>query len=306
MGTQTRPEYQVVLIDDEPVILRGLEAAVKWQTYGCRIAGTARDGRKGLELIRAKKPDIVFTDICMPDMDGLTMIAALKSEFPDMCIAILTGYRDFEYARTALTLGVERFLLKPSKMDELSEAIRFMTAKLEDRDKLLSDKLLSVSEGRPEVCLRSGEAGIMLHPANIAPADPHQNAPAVTRLQDSAAAGTQEQDAGMTPAGGFLVRAALKYMEEHCCEHILLSDVADQIYVSQWHLSKLLNRETGRKYSDLLNGFRIEKAKEYLSDPSMTIADIAEKVGFADLTNFSRVFRRQTGMSAHEYRNRIK
>lgn len=120
---------------------------------------------------------------------------------------------------------------------------------------------------------------------------------------DMTAAGAESD--GMSPAGGFLVRTALKYMEEHCTEHILLSDVADHIYVSQWHLSKLLNRETGRKYSDLLNGFRIERAKEYLSDPSLTIADIAEKTGYTDLANFSRVFRRQTGMSANEYRNHI-
>lgn len=250
-----RPDYGVVLIDDEPIIVRGLQSAIDWDMYGCRILGTARDGRKGLELIREQKPDIVFTDIYMPNMDGLTMIAALKSEFPDMCVAILTGFRDFEYARTALTLGVERFLLKPSKMDELREAILFMTGKLNERR------------------MASG------------PVSP-------------------QEEPELSPPGTFLVKAALKYMEEHYSEHILLSDVADHVYVSQWHLSKLLNRETGRKYSDLLNGFRIQKAKEYLADPALTIADIAEKVGYTDLANFSRVFRRLTGMSANEYRNR--
>lgn len=309
MGAGERAEYRVVLIDDEPIILKGLQATMDWERYGCRIIGTARDGHKGLELIRAEQPDIVFTDICMPNMDGLTMIAALKSEFPHMCIAILTGYRDFEYARQALTLGVERFLLKPSKMEELAEAIQFMTAKLSSQS---TDRVQKPSAESGEAAGLSPAGGRMQRESTGETAAGAENA-GVTAAEGMTTAGAEgsgipaacAENAGMSPAGGFLVREALKYMEEHCTEHILLSDVSDHIYVSQWHLSKLLNRETGRKYSDILNGYRIEKAKEYLSDPSMTIADIAERTGYTDLANFSRVFRRQTGMSANEYRNRI-
>ena len=92
--------YRVAIIDDEP-------------------------------LIRENRPDIVITDICMPKMDGLKMIAGLKSEFPDMQIIILTGYREFEYARQAIELGVSRFLLKPSKMNDLEEAVDTVTRRLD-------------------------------------------------------------------------------------------------------------------------------------------------------------------------------
>ena len=74
--------------------------------------------------------DIVFMDICMPEMNGLQMIAALNSQFPDLEVSVLTGYRDFEYAKEAIRLGVTRFLLKPSNMDELEEAIECMCANL--------------------------------------------------------------------------------------------------------------------------------------------------------------------------------
>ena len=146
--------------------------------------------RKGrLELIRREKPDIVFSDIRMPNMDGLTMLAALRSGFPHMLVTVLTAYRDFDYAQTALHLGVHRDLLKPSKMDELNEAIATMTAKLADSH--------TEKESQEETELEQGEAG------------------------------------------SFIVRAALDNMRQHCTEHISLADVADHVYVSQWHLSKL-------------------------------------------------------------------
>ena len=69
----------------------------------------------------------------MPGMDGLSMIAALRVEFPEMMIAILTGYRDFDYAQKAIRLGVNRFLLKPSNMDEIKEALQFMADTLNKR-----------------------------------------------------------------------------------------------------------------------------------------------------------------------------
>ena len=106
--------YRVVLVDDEQIISQGLQRAFPWAEYDCEVAGVAMDGQEGLKLIREVKPDLLLTDICMPNMDGLTMIAALKSAFPAMQVAVLTAYRDFDYAQKALNLGVCRYLLKPN------------------------------------------------------------------------------------------------------------------------------------------------------------------------------------------------
>ena len=88
--------YRVILVDDERLIIRGLSSVVPWGELGCEIAGVAYDGRTGLELIRSLHPDIVLTDIRMPNMDGLTMLAALHSEYPEIQTAVLTAYRDFD------------------------------------------------------------------------------------------------------------------------------------------------------------------------------------------------------------------
>lgn len=246
--------YQVVLIDDERIIVEGLRRVVKWADYHCEVAGTAYDAASGAELIRRLHPDIVFTDIRMPDQDGLTMLAGLKSEFPEMQITVLTGYRDFGYAQEAIRLGVCRYLLKPSKMDELHEALEAMTSRLGDRKQ----------------------------PPEEAEEEP-----------------TDRQ------AGSFLVKKAVAYMEQNYAKKLSLQDVADYCYVSQWHLSKLINRHAGKTYYDLLNAIRIQKAKELLADPSLKIGDIVEMVGYADGGHFARTFKKLEGISANEYRNRL-
>jgi len=143
--------YRVVLIDDEAIIVEGLKKVVDWAGFGCEVAATALNAADGAAAIRTHCPDIVFTDIKMPDLDGLTMLAGLKSEFPDMQITVLTGYRDFEYAQEAIRLGVTRLLLKPSKMDEINEAMRTMTENL--RTPGAEEKAAKQEEegaGRPE------------------------------------------------------------------------------------------------------------------------------------------------------------
>ena len=108
--------YKVLLVDDEPIIVEGLSRSIPWERWNCRVVATANDGTEGKNLIEKERPDIVFMDICMPEMNGLQMIAALNSQFPDLEVSVLTGYRDFEYAKEAIRLGVTRFLLKPSNM----------------------------------------------------------------------------------------------------------------------------------------------------------------------------------------------
>lgn len=248
--------YRVVLIDDEKIIVDGLTRVIKWADYNCEVVGAAYDAAGGAALIRRLKPHIVFTDIKMPDQDGLTMLAGLKSEFPEMQIAVLTGYRDFNYAQEAIKLGVTRFLLKPSKMDELHEALSAMKERLY---KLPPD----AAAGEDEPCL-----------------DRH--------------------------AGSFIVNQATAYIEEHYAQKLTLQEVADKCYVSQWHLSKLINKYTGNTFYELLNNVRIEKAKALLNDPKLKIGDIVDMVGYSDAAHFSRVFKRIVGVSANEYRNSME
>lgn len=101
------------------------------------------------------------------------------------------------------------------------------------------------------------------------------------------------------------MKNALAYIQENYNKKISLSEVAENTFVSQWHLSKLLNKHLEKSFSEILNSIRIEKAKELLKDPSLRIGDVAEEVGFLDMAHFSRVFKKIEGISANEYRNKI-
>lgn len=252
--------YKVLIVDDESIIVEGLTRVIPWEKYGCEVVATAYDAAQGAQAIRAHKPDILFTDIRMPDGDGLSMLAGLRTEYPAMQVTVLTGFRDFNYAQQAIRLGVARFLLKPSKMEELEEALEVMTARL-----------------RQAGALPAGEK--------------------------EAAEAEEKKEAPTDAAGSFVVRQAIAYIEEHCTEKISLQDVADTCYVSQWHLSKLLGKHSGKSFYDLLNLARVAKAKTLMADPALRIGDISDLLGYSDTSHFSRVFKKLEGVSANEYRN---
>lgn len=243
--------YRVLLVDDENIIVEGLRRVIRWADYNCEVVGTACDGEEGTRLIRQLRPHILFTDIRMPGQDGLAMVAALRSEYPDMQVAILTGYREFAYAQEAIRLGVTRFLLKPSKMEEIREALSVMVERLDKQP-------------------------------------------------------MQEQQNQNDSASSFIVNQALSFMEENYSQKLTLQTVADACYVSQWHLSKLLNRYAEKSFYDILNAIRIRRAKELLADPRLKIGEIGEMVGYMDTAHFARTFKKLEGMSANEFRNTIR
>lgn len=115
--------FKVLIIDDEPIIRKGIRNIVNWENYGCEVCGEAGDGLVGKEMIEKNHPDIVITDIKMPEVDGLTMIGEIKKIIPDSKIIILTGYRDFDYAQEAIKLGAFDYILKPTKIEELNAVI---------------------------------------------------------------------------------------------------------------------------------------------------------------------------------------
>lgn len=104
---------RVFLVEDESVIRDGLRNKIPWEQYGFQFVGDAADGEMALPLIRKLKPDVLITDIKMPFMDGLSLSEIVKEEFPRTRIIIISGYDDFEYARQAIVVGVDQYLLKP-------------------------------------------------------------------------------------------------------------------------------------------------------------------------------------------------
>ncbi|MGL4911686.1 MAG: response regulator [Romboutsia sp.] len=116
--------HKVYLLDDEPMILEGLRYIIPWEEYGFEIVGSAKNGQEGYEEIINKEVDLIVSDIMMPKMTGLELIERLKKENYKAKFIVMSAFQEFEYAKKAIEIGAENYLLKPIDEDELSNNIK--------------------------------------------------------------------------------------------------------------------------------------------------------------------------------------
>ena len=115
---------KVFLVEDEVVVRDSIRQMIPWMKFGFELCGEAGDGEMALPLIQRQKPDVVITDIRMPFMDGLELSRMVKKDLPETKIVIISAYRDFEYAKAAISIGVEQYLLKPVSRQEFLRVLK--------------------------------------------------------------------------------------------------------------------------------------------------------------------------------------
>lgn len=113
--------YQVLPVDDEPLILSGIKFMLDWNKNNCQIAGTARNGQQAMEKIRTLHPDIVICDIAMPGMTGTELLQQTAKEFPHVVFIMLTNHPDFQMAQHSLRYRAVDYLLKSDLEPEALE-----------------------------------------------------------------------------------------------------------------------------------------------------------------------------------------
>ena len=115
--------YHVLIVDDEKNVTDFLKTAIPWPYLGVDAVYTAADGMQALGILSNFPIDLLITDIRMPHMDGLTLLEKARKDYPEIHCILLTAYGEFEYARKAISLGIDNYLLKPINMDELTTTI---------------------------------------------------------------------------------------------------------------------------------------------------------------------------------------
>ncbi|NMO97219.1 response regulator transcription factor [Paenibacillus lemnae] len=125
---------EVLIVDDEPKLREGLKSIVPWSEIGYHIADTAANGMEALEKHKQIHPGLMVVDIRMPGMDGIQLIEAIRETDPDVHLLILSGYADFDYAKRAISQGVDGYLLKPVDEEELENYL------YQIRDKILQEQ----------------------------------------------------------------------------------------------------------------------------------------------------------------------
>ena len=124
--------YRVILAEDEPRILQFMEKKIKELDPRFEIAATARNGMDALALAEEIRPQVLFSDVKMPVMDGLTLLSRMKETCPETKCIIVSGYRDFDYVREALRMDAVDYLLKPITDHELARILKSLAREFDD------------------------------------------------------------------------------------------------------------------------------------------------------------------------------
>lgn len=146
---------KVFLVEDESIIRETLRDTFPWEECGYTFAGEASDGEMALPLISSTRPDVLITDIKMPFMDGLSLSKLVLKELPDIKIIIISGYDDFEYARRAIEIGAEQYLLKPVTKSSLMKTLTEVREKIEQEQKSVQTEYQMESQDYEQQVLRS-------------------------------------------------------------------------------------------------------------------------------------------------------
>ena len=123
---------KILLVEDESIVRKGIALSIDWAEYGAEITDEASNGEEALKKCQSTQPDIVITDIRMPQMDGLEFVKKLREILPDTKVIILSGYEDFNYAKRAIALNVSDYLLKPVNEEELVSAVKKLQKQIEN------------------------------------------------------------------------------------------------------------------------------------------------------------------------------
>ena len=261
---------KIVIIENERLVRKGLILTFDWEEMNSIIVGEASNGEEGIAVIQDKKPDIVITDIRMPEMDGLQMIEQLQKEGIDSEYIIISGYDDFKYAQTAIRLGVVDFLLKPINEQELAVCLDKIQERIEKniKTKKLVHKISHINES-PYILFEKYFENYSL-------------------------------DARET-----LITNTIDFIKTNIASDLSINTISEYLQVSTGHLSRSFKKSTGYTILEYITFARIKKAIDYLENTDYHISEIAYAVGFNDPKYFSHVFRKNVGVTPTEFRNRL-
>ncbi len=141
--------YTVFVVEDETLILRNIVKKIEQFEIGFEVAETAKNGQQAMDLLHKHLPDVLITDIRMPQVDGLQLIQHLSVNYPFVRTIIISGYDDFEYARKAIQFNVKEYLLKPIESEQLYQSLIRMRIELdaEYRQTVEKMKVLKTTQG---------------------------------------------------------------------------------------------------------------------------------------------------------------
>ncbi|OPH60277.1 hypothetical protein BC351_17415 [Paenibacillus ferrarius] len=261
---------RMIIADDEHITRMGLQS-LDWEEEGFELAGLGANGLEALALIRNVKPDLVLTDIKMPGLDGLALMALMQAEQPAIKWVFITAYHQLDYAMAAIKLGAVGFVLKPTDPDEIMAACRKAKQAIEE------DRQREAIELGLRHQLK--EYSFTLQGMLVPDHEVSKHNEVIALIMDE---------------------IELNYQHE-----MTIAKVADKLHYHPDYLSRLFKKETGENFSDTLTRIRLQKAMDMLADPQRKVFEIASQVGIRDARYFGQLFKKYFGQTPNDFRKML-
>ncbi|WP_240418785.1 response regulator transcription factor [Paenibacillus periandrae] len=329
----------ILVVDDEPLILKGLVVMLKQHSHTFDSIRTASNGLKALQMIEESMPQLLFTDIRMPKLDGLELCKQVHEKYPLIQKVIISGYSDFEYAQACISYGVKEYVLKPfipskihSLLDKLvyeSNHAVFSISRYKEWIEKIVEAIWSLRIEEVELhleqlrsycstaatsdsdfiqllkdCLTMLKKRLSVkgfHPQGEEIPDAVDKLQYFARLQIQILEMIDEL--ALQRGGQDLMQKAKYYMDSHITKDLSLEDVAEYLGITPPYLSLLFKKVHKENFVQYRIMKRIELAKKLLEIPHYRTNDIAYEVGYENYPHFSRMFKKVTGLSPLEYRH---
>ncbi|WP_339269393.1 response regulator [Paenibacillus sp. FSL W8-0187] len=264
--------WKVLLVEDEVFVRESVREIIAWEELGFKVAGEAGNGAEALEMIRSNPPDLVLTDIVMPEMDGVELLRRTREEGYASRFVMLTCMSDFEYVRQAMEYGASNYILKLSmSVNTLRETLHKMNVEL--------------AKNNPNP---SQPVPIPVVPTETMPSQPahHPSPREITSHPE--------------------VQKILQYIHEHYEQDITVKSMSGYVMMGENYVSALFKKKTGRTLIHYLHQVRVDKAIAYLLQTDLPVHEISLRVGFVNDNYFIKIFKRLTGFTPSKYRQHSK
>lgn len=332
--------FDAFLVDDEIWALRGLQGIINWEEYGFNIVETFTDSVKALERLKEVKPRVLFTDIRMPDIDGMSLIEKINEAGLNLSVVIVSAYRDFEIAKKAIKNDVADYLIKPLDKEEVKATVSRLYEKLlaEDTqdfsilDYDLSDpesyknvnvtKFLSSFEGKRKLMVYITDSDdypkdatpiyikgysnsyIIENPSTINPNSKHGLSPAsdIGNLQKLISLSKKSFDGNFDYSDNEQLWHIQEYLFDHLSEKISMEELADAFYLSKPYIFELFRKNSDTSAMNFLKTVRMSEASKLLRTTDLSVSEVADKVGYDDPGYFIKTFKATFGVTPEKYK----
>jgi len=316
--------YKLLIADDNAADREGIPTLCDWEGMGVAIAGVCADGEEALRAVSENPVDILLTDIVMPVMNGIELAERVRSLRPKTKIVFMSCYDEFEYAKSAVDLEINGYVLKPIMRADLREAMERALASLRRDEAVEAERqameaerravLQTLRESSPDVRDQLVKDLLVRKPDSTTPvvAGPAGgdaaggDAGGGTAGGDSLFDRVQDQLAGRNESRGARVAESVKaIVRARYQDRVTVDDIAKAVYLSPRYLNGLFKRETGRTVFEYLLEYRMDAAKKLLMGGDCAVSDVADLVGYENKSHFALLFKRRVGVSPAKYRRRF-